>query len=73
MYMDLLLWISQSASTDKFLKISITALSFSTEKPDVATLCIIGRRLLSLKVMFLNFNFGKHGDKNVLNITCVWN
>jgi hypothetical protein len=22
-------------------------------------------------VMFLNFNFGRHGDKNVLNITCA--
>jgi len=51
--MDLLL--SQSASTDIFLKIYFTALSFSRETPDITTLCIIGRRLLSLKVMFLNF------------------
>jgi hypothetical protein len=49
------------------------ALRFSREKLDVTTLCIIGRRLLSLKVMFLNFNFGKHGDKNIHNITRIWN
>jgi len=55
MYMDLLL--SQSASTDKLLKISFTALGVPREKPDVTTLCVIGRRFLSLKVMFLNFNF----------------
>jgi len=39
--------------------LNFLALSFSREKPDVTTLCTIGRRLLSLNVMLLNFNFGK--------------